>query len=237
VDAGNALGQSLCIRGIRHPPRSTRTFAFAGTALLALSGCAGALAPLADEALPPAAAAGQDARVSVALPPERVQVEVRVNALATHTLQIPAAAARWSAPRGRLDQSLIEVEFELDAAASAPQKIADIAMSPHFLNTAQFPRGRLEGRWIRPRAAQGSSHELFFDLTLKNRVRHLLAPATLSRAGCDVRMVTEFRIDRQRFGIASDSNYEKLVADAIEVRIEASTPSAPFGVPCAEPPA
>jgi hypothetical protein len=189
---------------------------------------------MADEALPPGNAALEPERITVAIAPERVQVEVRVTALTPHTLRIPAAGGRWSAPRGRLHESLIELELELGGATSAPQKIADIAKSPSFLNAAEFPRGRIEGRWLRARSAgEAPRYELFFDLVLKNRRRHLLAPAALSRVGCEVRMTTAFRIDRREFGIADGGRYDGLVGDHVEVSVEASAPTAPFGVPCA----
>jgi len=199
----------------------------------ALTGCTGALSPLADEALPPAGARLDPSRVTVPLDPGRVRVEARVRALTPHTLSIPTVSGTWSAPRGRLDRSLIELTFELRGATSKPQVVADIAKSPHFLDTAEFPRGRLEAQWLRPRAASGKqAYELFFDLELKDRRRHLLAPAALSRVGCEARLTTAFSIDRRAFGIERHGRYDGIVADRIEVRIEASTPTAPFGVPC-----
>lgn len=184
--------------------------------------------------MPPASARLDPSRVTVPLDPGRVRVEARVKALTPHTLSIPAASGSWSAPRGRLDHSLIELTFELESATSRPQFVADIAKSPHFLDTAVFPRGRLEAQWLRPRAASGArTYELFFDLELKDRRRHLLAPAAISQVGCEARLTTAFSIDRRAFGIERHGRYDGLVGDEIEVSIEASTPTAPFGVPCA----
>jgi hypothetical protein len=199
--------------------------------VLALSGCGGVPAPLADEALPQANAAVARERIRVPLAPERIRVEVRVSAVTPHTLQIPVTRGIWSAPRGRLHESLIELELGLDGVTSQPQKIADIAKSK-FLNVAEFPRGRIEGRWLRPRPSSNTSHELFFDLVLKHRRRHLVAPAALSRVACDVRMTTVFRFDRRAFDIIDSGNYDRLVGNDLEVSIEVSTPTAPFGVGC-----
>jgi polyisoprenoid-binding protein YceI len=202
--------------------------------VLALSGCGGGLSPLAREALPPAAAKLDRERVQVALDPARIRVEARVNALTAHTLSIPALGGTWSAPRGRLERSQIELTLELGAATSQPQAIANIAKSPHFLDAAVFPHGRIEGQWLRRRSASRvPGYELFFELELKNRRRHLSAPAALSRVGCEVRLNTTFSIDRREFGIARRGRYDALVGDRIEVSVEASAPTAPFGVPCA----
>jgi hypothetical protein len=201
--------------------------------VLTLTGCAGAFSPMADEAVSPVAQREDPTRVVVALDPARIRVEARVNALTPHTLSIPTMRGTWSAPRGRLDRSLIELTFELGGATSQPQFVADIAKSPHFLDTTVFPRGRLEAQWMRPRtASRATSYDLFFDLELKDRRRHLLAPAALSRVGCEARLTTAFSIDRREFGIAKRGRYDGIVSDRIEVSVEASVPTAPFGVPC-----
>lgn len=86
---------------------------------------------------------------------------------------------------------------------------------------------------MRPRtASRSASYDLFFDLELKDRRRHLLAPAALSRVGCEARLTTVFSIDRREFGIAKRGRYDGVVSDRIEVSVEASVPTAPFGVPC-----
>jgi hypothetical protein len=129
---------------------------------------------------------------------------------------------------------LIELTFELGGATSQPQFVADIAKSPHFLDTAVFPHGRLEAQWLRPRTASRSSrYDLFFDLELKNRRRHLVAEAELSQVGCEARLTTAFSIDRREFGIEKRGRYDGIVGDRIEVGVEASVPTAPFGVSCA----
>ena len=189
---------------------------------------------MADEAASPVNARNDPARVTVPLDPARIRVEARVTAVTAQTLSIPALNGTWSAPRGRLDRSLIELTLDLGGATSQPQFVADIAKSPHFLDTAMFPVGRIEGQWLRPRSGSGSkSFELFFDLELKNRRRHLVAPAALSQSGCEARLTTAFSIDRREFGIAKPGRYDAIVGDRIEVSVEASAPTAPFGVPCA----
>lgn len=231
------MRQIFGIHGIRQLPRIAGTFAFVCGGVLATTGCAGALAPLADEATPPAAASVDKPRVTVPLDPNRVRIEVRVTTITTHTLHVPVASASWSAPRGHLDESRVQIELALDGLTSAPQKLADIAMSPNFLDTVVFPRGHIDGRWLRSRAEpdDGAPHELFFDLVLKNRRRGLKAPATLKQVGCELRMETVFAFDRHSFGIESSGGYEKLVGREIEVNLEASVEAAPFGVPCAPP--
>ncbi|MDQ2645354.1 MAG: YceI family protein [Myxococcota bacterium] len=202
--------------------------------MLALAGCSGAFSPMADEAASPVNARHDPSRVVVPLDPAQIRVEARVRALTAHTLSIPVMHGTWSAPRGRLDRSLIELTFELGGATSEPQFVADIAKSPHFLDTATFPEGRLEAQWLRPNTDEGSNgYDLFFDLELKNRRRHLLAPAELSRVGCEARLTTAFSIDRREFGISHPGRYDSIVGDRIEVSVEVSAPTAPFGVPCA----
>jgi polyisoprenoid-binding protein YceI len=178
----------------------------------------------------------------VPIEPARVQVEARVKAVTNHTLTFGQTRGRWSAPRGRLDQSLIELDFEMGAVTSDPQKLADLAMSDKFLDARAYPQGELRSRWFRPRrAAQSESpqagvYDLFLDLVLKNRRHHLVVPAELRRVGCDVRFETTFSVERRKFGIESTSRYDSMVGEHVEVHIEASVPVAPFSVPCVAKP-
>ena len=215
-------------------------FAWFGYLASSLMGCSAGLSPLAGEAAPPPGYGQEADRISVPIEPAQVRVEARVKAVTNHTLKFGQTRGRWSAPRGRLDQSLIELEFEMGAVTSEPQKLADLAMSNNFLDARAYPKGHLYSRWFRPRRGKEStSYDLFFDMVLKERLHHLVAPATLRRVGCDVQFAITFSVERRAFQIQSASRYDSMVGEHVEVSIEAAVPVAPFGVACVEktPPA
>jgi hypothetical protein len=100
--------------------------AWLGYSAISLAGCSAALSPLAGEAAPPPGYGKEADRISVPIEPAQVRVEARVKAVTNHTLKFGQTRGRWSAPRGRLEQSLIELEFEMGAVTSEPQKLACI---------------------------------------------------------------------------------------------------------------
>jgi polyisoprenoid-binding protein YceI len=200
-----------------------------------LAGCSAALSPLAAEAEPPPGYGTEAHRISVPIEPSQVHVEARVKAVTNHELTFGQTRGRWSAPRGRLEQSLIEFEFDMGAVTSEPQKLADLAMSDKFLDARAHPTGHLYSRWFRPKGgARTTRYDLFFDMVLKNRRHPLVAPATLRRVGCEIRFATTFSVERRAFGIQSTSRYDSMVGEHVEVSIEAAVPVAPFGVGCVE---
>jgi polyisoprenoid-binding protein YceI len=209
--------------------------AWLGLAALSLAGCSAALSPLAGEAAPPPSYGRQPNRITVAIEPPQVRVEARVKAVTNHSLKFGKTRGRWSAPRGRLDQSLIELEFEMGAVTSEPQKLADLAMSDKFLDARAYPKGYLYSRRLRPRRGTPSTrYDLFFDMVLKDRLHHLVAPAELRRVGCTIHFATTFSVERRAFQIQSTSRYDSMVGEHVEVRIEVAVPARPFGVPCVE---
>ena|SRR5688500_1155625 len=214
--------------------------AWLGCSAISLAGCSAALSPLAGEAAPPSGYGSEADRISVPIEPAQVRVEARVKAVTNHTLKFGQTRGRWSAPRGRLEQSLIELEFEMGAVTSEPQKLADLAMSDKFLDARAYPKGHLYSRWFRPRrGTQSTRYDLFFDMVLKDRLHHLVAPAELRRVGCNIQFSTTFSVERRAFQIQSTSRYDSMVGEHVEVQIEAVVPVLPFGVACVEktPPA
>jgi hypothetical protein len=211
-----------------------------GSLALLVAGCSPALSPLAGEAAPPPGYGREANRITVAIEPAQVRVEARVKAVTNHTLTFGKTRGHWSAPRGRLDQSLIELEFEMGAVTSEPQKLADLAMSDNFLDARSYPKGYLHSRWLRPRrSANSTRYDLFFDMVLKDRLHQLVAPAQLKRVGCDIQFATTFSVERRAFRIESVSRYDSMVGEHVEVQIEVAVPVSPFGVACVEktPPA
>lgn len=177
------------------------------------------------------------ARVSVPLEPRRARLSARVTTLVAHQLSFPVLVGTWSAPRGRLDRSLIELEFDVAGLSAEPERVAEIARSPDFLDGPAFPTGRMTLRVLSRSAGNPFNHQGFLELELKGRVGRILVPADLRLVGCDVRVRSAFVVDRRQFAVGKPgTRLDALVRSGVEVELQASVPVGRFGVGCARAP-
>lgn len=195
-------------------------------ALLSLTAC-GASAPVAAfvDTVPDATAPEGDVE-TIALDPTNTNVEVEVSAVGSHTLRFKSTGALTISPKNVL-ASTVELVIDTTSAEASLGMVEDMAKSEDFLAVATYPTSTFKSKSLT--AGTADKLDLFGELDLHGTKKTLKIPANVVIEACEVKVKTEFALDRHEYGVGTGSSMDGSVGDEILVRIDvhAKRPSAP----------
>jgi polyisoprenoid-binding protein YceI len=84
----------------------------------------------------------------------------------------------------------------------------------------QFPTATFASTRLEPIASDSATHTVTGDLTLRGVTKSVAFPATISRAGDNVSVKSEFAINRKDFGIAYAGKPDDLIRDDVVIQLD-----------------
>ena len=117
--------------------------------------------------------------------------------------------------------TLQSVEFTVDTKSvfTDAEKLTGHLQSPDFFDTAQFPEAKFVSKEITPAAADGKTHDVKGDMTIRGETKTITFPATIKAEGGVITATTEFTLKRFDFGIAYKGKADDLIKDDVLMKI------------------
>jgi polyisoprenoid-binding protein YceI len=100
-----------------------------------------------------------------------------------------------------------------------PAKLEGHLKSPDFFMVDEHPTSTFDSTKI-VKADQGGTHTLTGNLTLRGVTKQISFPATIEREGSTAHGSSEFKINRQDFGIAYPGMPDDLIADDVLIKLD-----------------
>lgn len=201
-------------------------------------GCAPDLsekAPVAEVQAPPAAAPAPAAAPTGDPVPALASAEVRdvdltrskVHALgakisATH----PIVFHEFGGRVGLDGEQVTGVAFaaKIDSLESDIPKLTKHLKAEDFLWAAKFPYATFASTEVKPGGADGATHTVTGDLSMRGVTKRLTFPAKISASAGEVTGEAEFVIDRKDFGVVYPGRADDLVQDNVILTISFVAP-------------
>ncbi|MFO0614539.1 MAG: YceI family protein [Polyangiaceae bacterium] len=223
----------IALAGRRGVCQGDRVRALAILSVLALTGC-GAAAPPASvvDAVPTAVTPEGDAE-TIGLDPTNTKVEVEVTAVMSHTVRFKSTGSLTISPKNVVASS-VDLVIDTTSASASMGMVEDMAKSEDFLAVATYPTATFRSQSLAK--APDDKLDLFGELSLHGTTKMLKVPAAVAIDPCEVKVQTEFTLDRHAYHVESSNSIDGSVGDEILVRIDvhAKRPSAPATCPAKE---
>jgi polyisoprenoid-binding protein YceI len=100
---------------------------------------------------------------------------------------------------GNLASTKFEVTIETASLYSDNPKLTDHLKAPDFFDVKTNPTAKFVSKSVAP--AAGGDYTITGDLTLNGKTSEISFPAKLSLAGDTLKLTSEFKIDRTKFGM------------------------------------
>lgn len=214
---GLARRALLCHRQV---VRSLAAVVLLPLALFSLAAC-GASAPLASvvDAVPDALAPETDAE-TIGLDPTNTKVEVEVTAVTSHTVRFKSTGSLTISPNNVL-ASTVALDIDTTSAEASMGMVEDMAKSDDFLAVGTYPTATFRSQSLaKPADEKDENLDLFGKLNLHGTTKTLKVPAAVEIDPCEVKVKTEFSLDRRDYGVGVGSSMDGTVGDEILIRID-----------------
>lgn len=134
------------------------------------------------------------------------------------------------------DGTLKEISFEVDTRSihSDTEKLTGHLMSDDFFDVEKFPKASFKSTSIEEVEADGSTHNITGDMTIREQTKSITFPATLKVDGKKVAASTEFTLKRFDFGIEYKGKPDDLIKDEVLLKINLDVPREPIVQAAAE---
>lgn len=121
----------------------------------------------------------------------------------------------------------LEFEATVDSLISDPDdrgmmsdRLDNHLRSEDFFEVATYPTARFVSTTITEGGEGGATHTVTGDLTIRDVTKTITFPVTVAAADGKVSASTEFRLDRQEFGLSYPGAPDDLIADEVVMVIE-----------------
>lgn len=207
----------LCQREAVRSPFAVLLLSLTAASLVAC----GASAPLASvvDAVPDALTPEGDAE-TIGLDPSNTKVEVEVTAVTSHTVRFKSTGSLTISPNNVL-ASTVSLDIDTTSAEASMGMVEDMAKSDDFLAVGTYPTATFRSRSLaKPAEEKDEKLDLFGQLNLHGTTKTLKVPAAVEIDPCEVKVRTEFSLDRHDYGVGVGSSMDGSVGDEILVRID-----------------
>lgn len=124
-----------------------------------------------------------------------------------------------SIPGGNPEQGRVTVEVDVASLTADDPKLTGHLKSPDFFDAEKFPKVRFSSTSIRPGAESGGTHTVTGNLEMKGVTKSVTFPAKIDVAKDDVRVESEFAINRKDWGITYPGMPDDLIRDDVVVKL------------------
>lgn len=159
----------------------------------------------------------------VALTPDNTQIEAEISAAATFTLGFSQLEGTLHLDPSDVTRTRLELTVDMTTATSSIARVAEIAMSDHFLDVASYPTATFATRVVE---AVEDGYVAIAELDLHGVERGLRTPLSVVVEPCELRIDVAFSFDRHAFEIQTEGSLETLVSNtvAVIIRVKVARP-------------
>jgi polyisoprenoid-binding protein YceI len=125
---------------------------------------------------------------------------------------------------GKPEGGKVTIDIELDSVETDAEKLTGHLKSPDFFDVQKYPKAHFESTSITPGGAAGATHTVSGVLDLHGVKKTITFPATISVAPKEVRVKSEFALNRKEFGIAYPGAPDDLIRDEVLMKLDLGLP-------------
>lgn len=120
---------------------------------------------------------------------------------------------------GLPEKSKVDVEIDASSITSDQEKLTGHLKSPDFFDTAGHPKATFSSTKIEKGGANGASHTVTGNLTIKGISKSITFPANLRVEGDQASVDAEFAINRRDFGLNYAGKPNDLIRDDVVIKL------------------
>lgn len=126
---------------------------------------------------------------------------------------------------GKPEESSVRIDIETASVFTDAEGLTKHLQTQDFFLVEQFPKASFASTKIVPDATKGANnYTVTGDLELRGTRRSVTFPATIDVTPSEVRVNSEFSINRKDFGIVYAGKADDLIRDDVVIRLELKTP-------------
>ena len=125
---------------------------------------------------------------------------------------------------GKPEGGKVSIDIEVDSVQTDAEKLTGHLKSPDFFDVKKYPKARFESTSIAAGATGGGTHTVSGVLDLHGVKKTITFPATINVAPKEVRVKSEFALNRKEFGIAYPGAPDDLIRDEVLMKLDLVLP-------------
>ena len=120
---------------------------------------------------------------------------------------------------GLPEKSKVDVEIDANSLTSDQEKLTGHLKSPDFFDTAGHPKATFSSTKIEKGGANGASHTVTGNLTIKGNSKSITFPANVKVEGDAASVDAEFAINRRDFDLNYAGKPNDLIRDDVVIKL------------------
>lgn len=128
---------------------------------------------------------------------------------------------------GLPEKSKVDVEIDANSLTSDQEKLTGHLKSADFFDTAGHPKATFTSTKIEKGGANGASHTVTGNLTIKGNSKSITFPANVKVEGDQASVDAEFAINRRDFGLNYAGKPNDLIRDDVVIKLTIRATKAP----------
>jgi len=206
-----------------------RSALFVSLAALSLAGCKdpaeGATKATVGEAAQPAAEAPAAAHEALPISGETSKIAfVGSKVTGSHDGGFKDFKGTIHLDPAKFEASRIEVEIDMNSVFSDNDNLTGHLKTGDFFLVAEHPTARFVSTEIKPGGADGATHTITGNLTLRGVTKGVTIPAKIQVTPEAVTSTSEFSLPRQQFGVAFAGQPDNLIRDDVVIKLDVTAP-------------
>ena len=125
---------------------------------------------------------------------------------------------------GKAEGGKVSIDIELDSVQADVEKLTGHLKSPDFFDVQKYPKAHFESTSITPGGSAGATHTITGLLDLHGVKKTIKFPATINVSPKEVRVKSEFALNRKEFGIAYPGAPDDLIRDDVLMKLDLALP-------------
>lgn len=125
---------------------------------------------------------------------------------------------------GKIEGGKVSVEIDMTTVYSDDDKLTGHLKGDDFFAVEKFPKATFESTEVKKGGADGASHTVVGNLTLRGETKSITFPASIEIKPDELTVKAEFSINRKDFGIAYEGMKDDLIRDDVVIKLDLKVP-------------
>jgi len=125
---------------------------------------------------------------------------------------------------GKIEGGQVTVEIDMTSIYSDSNRLTGHLQSDDFFAVEKFPKSTFQSTQVKKGGADGATHEVTGNLTLRGETKSITFPATIGLTADSLTVKAEFSINRKDFGIVYEGKKDDLIRDDVVIKLDLAVP-------------
>jgi len=125
---------------------------------------------------------------------------------------------------GALEGGKVSVDIDAKSVFSDNDKLTEHLLSADFFEVEKFPKAEFVSTEIKAGGAEGATHTITGNLTLRDVTKSVTFPAKAEISDNQVKATAEFSINRKDFNIVYPGKPDDLIHDNVTIKLDITAP-------------